>query len=437
VKIDAGAPTPLYQQVANSLRRQIVDGTIAVGDQLPPHRQLATQFGVSVITINKALSGLVSAGVLNSRVGRGTFVAVRPAALPVPTTWHGDIAPATNGRTLGFVLRDLNSPFFSMVANLAEQHAHAQGYGMLVLSSGNVFEREDTQIRRLLEVGVEGLVVVSMSRTTYRLSEALQQLQSRHFPFVMVSYTAGEDVPFVGSDFGRAGTLVGEHFAKLGRKRWGYITDRFGSLSGEARSNGYRRVAREHGLSVDDALVFEYPYEGEWNDYQSGHDLAEYIAHLPERPDAMYVFNDLGALGLIDGLVASGVRVPEDMAVVGFDGIALGARSPIPLTTVQQSVARIAALAVDTVIAQARGENVPTRHIIEPELIVRASCGAAPALRSTDARRAAAAPNQLRPPQSLAEHGRSERARLAKAHVANGHTAVGAHTAARVTEPHP
>ncbi len=413
MKIDAGAPTPLYQQVANSLRRQIVDGTIAVGDQLPPHRRLAEDYGVSVITINKALAGLVSEGILNSRVGRGTFVAVRPAALAVTAPWRGDHAPSAGGRSLGFVLRDLNSPFFSMLAHVAEERAHANGYGMLLLSSGNVSEREDTQIRRLLDVGVDGLVVVTMSRTTYQLSESLQQLQARRFPFVMVSYTVGDDVPFVGSDVDRAGELVGQHFATLGRRKLGYITDRFGSSAGDARSTGYRRTAREHGVPVDDAFVFEYPYEGEWNDYNSGRELGEYIARLSDRPDAMWVFNDLGALGLIDGLIAHGVRVPDDIAVVGYDGIALGARSPVPLTTVRQPVERIGAIAVDAVLAQARGEGPIRRRLVDPDLVVRASCGASPALRTVDPFAATDAPDPSRPLQSLAEHGRRERARLA------------------------
>src|SRR4051794_8411772 len=80
LSIDPTAGSPLYQQVANDLRDQIASGAIAVGEQLPPHRQLAEVYGVSIITINKALAGLVSEGVLYSRVGRGTFVAVRPAA---------------------------------------------------------------------------------------------------------------------------------------------------------------------------------------------------------------------------------------------------------------------------------------------------------------------------------------------------------------------
>lgn len=414
MRIDAGAHTPLYQQVADHLRKQIVEGAIAVGDQLPPHRQLAQQFGVSVITINKALAGLVSEGVLNSRVGRGTFVAVRPPALAVRTPWTGEPTVKTGVPMLGFVLRNLNSPYFSMIAALAEQQAHAHDYSMMLLSSGNVSEREDTQIRRLLDVGVEGLVVVSMSRTTYRLSEALQQLQSRAFPFAMVSYTVGDDVPFVGSDFAYGGELVAQHFAALGRRRWGMITERFGSLSGEVRTNRYRQVASEFGTPVDDAFVFEYPYEGEWNDYQSGYDLGVHIAGLNERPDAMLVFNDLGALGLIDGLIAKGVRVPDDIAVVGCDGIALGSHAPVPLTTVRQPIELISAHAVDAVVRQAQGGARVARQLLKPELVIRESTGAAPGARSPETHSVSPAPHYRRPPKSLAEHGREERRRLAQ-----------------------
>jgi DNA-binding LacI/PurR family transcriptional regulator len=416
VRIDPSAATPLYQQVATDLRRKIVDGVLAVGEQLPPHRELAKQYGVSVITINKALSGLVSEGVLHSRVGRGTHVAVRPAAMATTAPWRDQGVARPTQRTLGFVLRDLNSPYFSLVAHAAEAHAHAAGCGMLLLSSGNVSEREDSQIRRLIDIGVDGLIVVSMNRT-YRLSESLQELHRKQFPFVMVSYTAGDDVPFVGLDFVRAGELVAEHFLRLGRRRWGYIADRFGSLASESRSSGYTRLARQAGIRVDDAFVFEYPYEGEWNDYHSGYDLGEHIAGLSERPDALFVHNDLGALGLIDGLRDHGVSVPDDIAIVGLDDIAVAARSRVPLTTVRQPTDRIGALAVDAVLAQLRGERTPIRRLIAPELIIRQSCGATAAMRTPEVAPLQPSRERVRRPRSLAEHGRIERARLELAGV--------------------
>jgi DNA-binding LacI/PurR family transcriptional regulator len=411
VSLDQGSAIPLYQQVAADLRRRIVAGLLTVGARVPPHRELARHYDVSLMTINKALAGLVSEGVLHSRVGRGTFVAVRPApAVPavVPAVLPGAassmpaLSDGAEGRRgapmLGFVLRDLSSPFFSLVAHSALQRADAAGYGLLFSSSLNRLDREEEQIRRFLDLGVQGLLIVSMSRT-YRLSEPMQALHDAGIPYVMVSFIEGEDVPMVGVDFDDAGYLAGQHLVGVGRRRLGYLGDRFGSTMFELRSRGYRRAAHERGLGIDDRFVFEYPYEGEWNDYRSGFEVGVHIAALAEWPDAMYVHNDLGALGLLDGLLAHGVRVPEDIAVVGLDDIELAARAQVPLTTVRQPTERIGALAVDAVLAQLRGERAPTRQLLAPELIVRGSCGAPAATRTPDVRLQPA----KRRPRSLAE----------------------------------
>jgi DNA-binding LacI/PurR family transcriptional regulator len=367
MRLDPDAPVPLYKQVAADLRRRVVSGELAVGSQIPPHRELATRYGVSVITINKALSGLVSEGVLSSHVGRGTFVLVRPAS----TT--GTAASPT----VGFVLRDLSSPFFSLVAHGAQQRADALGVGLLFASSSNRLDREEEQIRRLRTLGVHGMIIVSMSRT-YRISEGIQALHDADYPYVMVSYTQGDDVPFVGVDLEEAGYLATRHLASLGHRRVGYVAEKRGSLNGELRGRGYRRAMAEAGLDVEETLQLEYPLDGEWNDYASGYALGERIASMAthERPDAMFVFNDLGALGLQDGLVDRGIRVPDDVAIAGLDDIELAGRARVPLTTVRQPVDAIGARAVDIVLARLRGERPGTRQLLRPELVIRSSCGA-------------------------------------------------------------
>jgi LacI family transcriptional regulator len=355
---------PLYQQVAAHIRQQIISGEMPVGTQLLPHRELAVEYDVSIMTINKALSILVSEGVLHSRVGRGTFVAVRPAP-------HG----VRVGGTLGFVLRDLSSPFFSLVAHAAQQRADAIGYGLLFSSSSNRLDREDEQIRRFRNIGVNGLIIVSMSRT-YRISEPIQELHDAGFPYVMVSYTDGEDVPFIGLDLAKAGYLAGQHLLAMGRRRIGYVGDRIGSIMCELRGRGLRRALEAVGLGIE--FEYDYPYEGEWNDYKSGYAVGEKVAALSDRPDAMFVFNDLGALGFEDALLDRGIRVPEDIAIVGLDDIELAARARVPLTTVKQPVDRIGELAVDTLLARLQGEKPPIRQLLEPTLIVRRSSGGQP-----------------------------------------------------------
>src|SRR6185436_4194998 len=193
-------------------------------------------------------------------------------------------------------------------------------------------------------------------------------LQDAGIPYVMVSYTEGNDVPFVGMDLAGGGYLATQHLLAMGRQKIGYIGDSFGSIMCELRGRGYRRALEQAGLPVDPDLQFEYPFEGEWNDYRSGYSVAERLANLEKKPDAMFVFNDLGALGLLDGLLDRGIRVPEDIAVVGLDDIELAGRARIPLTTVRQPVDRIGSMAVDYILARMRGENPPVRQVLGPEL---------------------------------------------------------------------
>jgi DNA-binding LacI/PurR family transcriptional regulator len=365
---------PLYHQVAADIRRQIVRGDMPVGTRIPPHRDLAVQYGVSVITINKALSGLVSEGVLHSHVGRGTYVMVRPAST----------SAAAN--TIGFVLRDLSSPFFSLIAHEAQQRADALGVGIVFASSSNRADREEEQIRRLRSLGVHAFIIASMSRT-FRIGESIQTLHDADFPYVMVSYTAGDDVPYVGVNLDMCGHLAGRHLLSLGRRRCGYLIDRVGSLNGEQRMEGYRRALDDAGLRVAPNFVFSHPFESEWNDYKSGFTVAGRIAAMRLRPDAMFCFNDLGALGLLDGLLDAGVRVPDDIAIVGIDDIELAARARVPLTTIRQPVNDIGARAVDIVLARLRGERPPVRQLFEPKLIIRESTRT-PSSRSPRRRRA-------------------------------------------------
>lgn len=336
-----------------------------VGSQIPPHKELATEYGVSVITINKALSGLVSEGLLYSHVGRGTYVMVRPAST------SGIAAPTT----IGFVLRDLSSPFFSLIAHGAQQRADALGVGLLFASSSNRQDREEEQIKRLRTLGVHGFIIVSMSRT-FQLNDAIQALHNADFPYTMVSWTAGDDVPFVGLDLAQAGFIAAQHLLSLGHSKFGYLIDSIGSLNGELRMSRYRSAIEEAGFEIDPAHIFEHTFPGEWNDYKSGYAAGEAIAKMSNRPEAMYCFNDLGALGLQDALLDAGLRVPGDVSIVGLDDIELAARARVPLTTVRQPVDIIGARSTDNILARLRGERPQVRQLLAPELIIRSSTGA-------------------------------------------------------------
>jgi LacI family transcriptional regulator len=360
VGIDPSSDTPLYQQVADDLRRQIRSGALPPGARLPPIRQLTTLYGVSIITINKAMAALVSDGLVDSHVGRGSFV----------TNLSTPDAP----RVIGFVLRDLSSPFFARVAAGAQARAEAEGFEIFVTSSAGDLEREETHIERLRSLGADALIIASLRPT----APTLRMLRQADVPVVMVSHTDEEDVPFVGTDPRRAGEIAAEHFLRLGRQRLGYVNGRPGRPSGEQVREGYRSVIEREGGTLAPELEWSYPGSGsgESHQYRSGYAVGEEVAALEEKPDAVLVFNDLGAIGFIDALLDGGVDVPSEIAVMGIDGIEQGARARVPLTTIRQPAERIGELAVETLLRRLRGERFQVRQFLEPELVVRRSCGA-------------------------------------------------------------
>lgn len=366
--IDPSDSTPLYQQIAADIRAQIVAGTLAVGARLDPNRDLVNRYDVSIVTVNKALTLLVSEGLIYTRVGRGTFVARAP--IPVFTRGGAEAGP------IGFVLSDLTSPYFSLIAYAAQERADARGYGLVFASSSRGVDNEEQQIRRLRRLGVGAFIIASMRRS-YRIDEPIRELQRDGIPFLMVSFTEGEDVPYVGTDLEHTGYIATRHLLDAGRKRIGYLSDQRGSPPGEMRRKGFRQALAEADERARPEFEFEYPMVGEGQDYWSGYAVGEQVAALSDRPDAMLVFNDLGALGFEDALLDCGIRVPEEIAVVGVDDIEESARARVPLTTVRQPTRRIGALAVDTLIDWLAGTPRPIRQLFDPELVIRESCGTA------------------------------------------------------------
>ncbi len=115
--------------------------------------------------------------------------------------------------------------------------------------------------------------------------------------------------------------------------------------------------------------------KGERHDYQSGYEIGKRFKRLTVKPDAFFVYNDLAALGLEDAILAQGLRIPEDLAVIGFDDIERGEYAPVPLTTVRQPTALIGKQAMDLLVRLMTRKGNSIRRVLEPELVIRQSCG--------------------------------------------------------------
>jgi DNA-binding LacI/PurR family transcriptional regulator len=357
-------PVPLYRQVAESIREEILSGKLAKGDQLESHHELVRRHGVSLITIKRALSELAREGLLYSRAGKGTYVSGTPKNVEL-----------TRHRAIGLVLSDLKSPFFSLIVQSVEDHASRHGFSLLLSSSSEQIDKEERQIRKFRSMGVSGLIIASMTHEG-KAGRQLRELHASGFPFVMVSYLRDPDISCVGTDHEAGGYVATMHLIETGHSRIGCINGEPGNLVGDLRRAGYRRAMADSGLPVNDAWEYRLRRRGEWFDYSSGYEIGVRFAASGDRPHAMFVYNDLSALGFEQAVLDAGLTVPDDVAIVGFDGIERGEYAPVPLTTIRQSTDAIGERAVAVLQARIEGEPAELKTVLRGELIVRQSCGA-------------------------------------------------------------
>jgi GntR family transcriptional regulator, arabinose operon transcriptional repressor len=366
--VDFVDPKPLYEQIGNDIRERIVRGELKPGERIETHHELAKRYNVSLITVKNALATLINEGFLFSRAGKGTYVAERQSRKP----------DRSKERIIGVVLRDLKHPYFSMVVHSIEERAYELGYHIVLSSSSESLEKEESQIDRFRELGVQGLIIASLSYQ-YRATEYIRRLHDTGFPYVMVSYIHDPDYWFVGSDHEHGGFIGTEHLINLGYTSVGYVHVGNRNLLSEIRKNGYSRALMEHEIpfSSDRVFVLDTETKNATRDrFQLGYSFGKGFPAIAKKPDALLFYNDMVAIGFLQGAGEAGVRVPDDVAIVGYDDSAIAQYASVPLSTVHQPVDKIGRLAVETV--HKRVENVETgnRIVLKPTIVVRESCGA-------------------------------------------------------------
>jgi LacI family transcriptional regulator, galactose operon repressor len=250
-----------------------------------------------------------------------------------------------------------------------DQAAQAQGYHVLVSSSHN----SPTEISAALATmrgRVDGVAIMSPVIDARTLAAELPP----SLPLVLLNCAGGqEDVDALDIDNHGGAYAMTRHLLSLGRRRIAFIRGPRGNADAESRLRGYRDALREAGVAP----------HGEWEfdgDFQKGAGLAavaRLIATSP-RPDALFAANDAMAIAAISALRDAGLRVPEDVAVTGFDDIPIARYVYPPLTTVRVDIAGLGARAVRTLIHAVghKNEHARVRETLSTELVVRASCGA-------------------------------------------------------------
>lgn len=325
----------------------------------------------------------------------------RTAGVSTPTVskvlnGRADVAPATRERIeevlreygynrrrattpaplLDLVFRELpNAWALEMIAG-AEQVAHAEGLSLVLSKSAG---RESWLDGILARRPAGALLVISDLTLAER-----EQLAARDIPFVVID-PAGElepDVPAVGATNWQGGLDATRHLLDLGHRRIGMVAGPDRMLCSRARVNGYRAALESAGVPLDPALV----RVGEFS-HAAGYAEGRKLLRARRRPTAIVAGDDLQALGVYEAARELGLRIPDDLSVVGFDDLELAQWVGPPLTTVHQPLAEMAAAAARIVVDLARGRQpTATRIQLATRLVERGST-AAP--RKTPTRRGA------------------------------------------------
>ena len=274
---------------------------------------------------------------------------------------------AGRSRTIGLVVLDLRNPFFTEVARGAEERAGVDGLSVLVANSDEKQDREATHLDLFEEQRVFGVLVTPVAENLAKL----RRMRDRGIPAVFVDRES-RDPSFasVAVDDVEGGRIAAAHLLDVGRRRLAFVGGPISTRQVSDRLDGAQRAVAAFGADATleflgtSALTVD---EGR----RAGRRIAE--RERAARPDAIFAANDLLAIGLLHSLVMTAqVRIPDDVAVIGYDDIGFASTAVIPLSSVRQPAALIGSTAVDLLVDPSRDQARPGEHVVfRPELIVR------------------------------------------------------------------
>jgi LacI family transcriptional regulator len=322
-------------------------------------RDVAARAGVSVGTVSNVLN----------RPEKVNVAAVRKvqAAIAELGFIRNDAARqlrAGRSRSIGLVVLDSGNPFFAELARGAQARAADAGLAVLLGSTDGDAGREDAYIDLFEEQRVTGVLVSPQGEDSARIA----RLRKHGIPCVLVDREADDpEHSSVAVDDVAGGRLAVEHLLQLGRRRIAVLGGATSIRQVSDRVSGARAaVAAVHGATLEEIPTAALSV-------LAGREAGRAIADRDpgERPDAVFATNDLVAVGVLQALALLGdVRVPEDIALIGYDDIAFASATVVPLSSIRQPSALIGATAVDLLLGDA-----PRQVLFQPELVVRASTG--------------------------------------------------------------
>ena len=326
-------------------------------------KDIAQHAKVSIMTVSKALRD-------EPDVSAATKARIKALASQmgyVPDSSAQGLRTKTT-KLFGLIIPSSTNPIYARMMVAIEERAHELGYDILFAHSLNKSEREELCIRRFLSRRVDGLFIAPVYRFEAE-ARIYQEILVRKTPTVLLGPPAAFCKSFASVEIEElmASYSATQHLLQLGHKRIAYFTGSPTAPWAHDRFEGYRRALREAGLDVDDKLVFQAG-----STIEDGTNAALQMLNESCHATAVQAVSDLVAIGCANALLSQGLKIPEDISIVGFGNILTAEHFRVPLTTIRQPKHRLGIAAMEIMMKLIRGERVQPRRLVA-ELVERKS----------------------------------------------------------------
>ncbi|MDQ0482470.1 LacI family DNA-binding transcriptional regulator [Guptibacillus hwajinpoensis] len=273
----------------------------------------------------------------------------------------------TETKTILVVVPSIANNVFPQMIEGIDLVANQSGYKVLLGNTNQEPDKAYSYIEELKQKQVDGMILLT-TRLDYQIISELGD----DYPVVLTSdYIEGLTAPTVAIDNISSARVAVEHLLQLGHQRVGIITGPLDIPLSRDRLKGYRQALLERDIGVESVLIQEGSHS-----YESGYNQMQKFLALDKSPTAIFAANDTMAMGAIKAVKAHGLRVPEDVAVVGFDNIQFSAIFEPALTTIAQPFIEMGKRSMELLLKQIKGEPLEKKqHVLDTKLIIRESCG--------------------------------------------------------------
>ena len=331
---------------------------------MPSIREVAEQAGVSLGTVSNVLNR-------PEVVAEATRLRVQAVIEQLGFVRNGSAHQLRAGRSyhLGLVVLDVTNPFFTEVARGVEDAANEAGYVVILCNSDSSPEKENRYLHVLQDQRTAGLLITPVQNDV----AYLQHLRQRDIAIVLLDRPSrARDLCSVAIDDALGGELAMCHLLELGHRRIAFVSGPLSIRQYAERRRGARRAIKMAGLDPNE-IMSEFPITAQ--NASSGEQCVEALLAHPFQPSAIFCANDLLALGVMRGLGQRGIKIPNDMALIGYDDVEFASMLSPALTSIRQPKYQLGRAAAELLLHEINEteQHQHTQIMYQPELIIRAS----------------------------------------------------------------